>query len=472
LSALNAAPEGEIGYQEALDYLYSFVDYSLTRNFHFSAEKFNLERMVSFLELLGNPHQQYKVIHVAGTKGKGSVSALIASALFSAGYRVGFYTSPHLQDYAERIQIDGHPIPHADFTALVEDLKPQIAKIERLTTFEITTALAFLYFARQKVDISVIEVGLGGRLDATNVISPLVSVITSISYDHTHILGDTLAKIATEKGGIIKRDRPVVTAPQKEEARQIIENIAAESRSQIIRVGQDYFYAPLTHSLDGQSLLVWSAVDQPLVNDYIESGGRHTWEPLRLNIPLLGYHQVVNAATAYATLQVVCKEGNKLTDGDIRKGFADVFWPGRFEVLRRSPVVIVDSAHNQDSALRLRLAIDDYIPGQPVILLFGTSEDKDVKGMLGELLPRSRRVIATQSLHPRAMEADKLVESAHQFGCPAQAVIPVEAALALSLELAGNEAAIVVAGSLFVAAAVRESWAKRGLPLRTFNLPT
>lgn len=456
-------------YQEALDYIYRFVDYSLTRNFNFSAEDFNLERMRAFLNLLGNPHLKYRVIHVAGTKGKGSVSAFLASALHAGGYLTGFYSSPHLQDYTERIQVNGQRISQCDFAELVEECKPKIGQIARLTTFEITTGLAFLYFARQKVDIAVIEVGLGGRLDATNVVSPLVSVITSISYDHTHILGDTLEKIAMEKGGIIKPGRPVVFAPQKNEARLKLEQIAADCRSQVIQVGQDYLYAPLTHSLEGQSLLVWSEEDQPLVNDYIESGGRQIWEPLRLTIPLLGYHQVVNAATAYSTLQIVRQEGLEISDADVRRGFLDVVWPGRFEILRRCPLVIVDSAHNQDSALRLRLAIDDYLPGQPIILVFGASEDKDIKGMFAELLPRSQRVIATQSLHPRAMKADILVETAHQFGCAAQAVLPVEAALLRSLELAGNDTAVVVAGSLFIAAAVRESWIKLGLPPRTFE---
>jgi dihydrofolate synthase/folylpolyglutamate synthase len=202
--------EVAVAYQEALDYLYSFVDYSLTRSFRYTPDKFDLGRMVRFLQLLGDPHQSYQVIHVAGTKGKGSTAALIASTLRAAGYKTGFYTSPHLQDYTERIQVDGQPIPPGDLAALVEELKPVVAQIERLTTFEITTALGFLYFARQKVDVAVAEVGLGGRLDATNVVDPLVSVITSLSLDHMAVLGDTLPKIAFEKAGIIKPGRPVV----------------------------------------------------------------------------------------------------------------------------------------------------------------------------------------------------------------------------------------------------------------------
>ena len=448
----------EIRYQEALDYLYSFIDYSLTRSFRYTPDKFNLDRVFALLERIGNPHHRYAVIHVAGTKGKGSVSAMIASVLKAAGYRTGFYTSPHLEEYTERIQVDGEQISKAELVDLLEEMKPHVAQVPELTTFEITTALSFLHFARKGVQIAVVEVGLGGRLDATNVVDPLVSVITSLSYDHMNVLGNTLTEIAREKAGIIKPGRPVVISPQKDEARVVLEQIAAERKSPLIQVGKDYLYAPVTHSLSEQALLVWAAADQPLVDDFIESGGRHDWEPVRLHIPLLGYHQVENAAAAYATLQVARQAGWEASQDDIQKGFSQVYWPGRFEVLRRSPPVIIDSAHNRDSALKLRLALDDYLPGLPVILLFGASEDKDIEGMFVELLPRVHRVVATQSIHPRALDPEKMVELAHRFGCPAQAVLPVEAALARALELAGEEMAVVVAGSLFVAAAARAVW--------------
>jgi dihydrofolate synthase/folylpolyglutamate synthase len=448
----------EIAYQEALDYLYSFIDYSLTRAFRYSPEKFDLSRMRSLAERLGNPQEKYKSIHVAGTKGKGSTSALIAKSLQEAGYKVGFYTSPHLTDYTERIKVDDEPIPHADFVELVNVLKEQVQFVPEITTFELTTALAFLYFQKCNVDIAVLEVGLGGRLDATNIVVPEVSVITSISYDHEHVLGDTLAKIAYEKAGIIKKGRPIVLSPQKEEARKVVVSIAEARNAKLFQVGQDFLFAPWSHSLSGQSLLVWSKAEQPQVNAFIESGGRQNWEPLRLTIPLLGYHQVENAATAYAALQVARDEGIAIQEGDIVRGFANVFWPGRFEVLRRNPPLIIDSAHNPDSALKLRLAIDDYLPGQPVILLFGASEDKDIHGMFSALLPRVKTVIATQSVHPRAIEPEKLVEQSFQFGCSAQAVVPIEAALNRALELAGQETVIVASGSLFIAAAVREIW--------------
>ena len=451
--------DDETAYQEALNYLYSFVDFSLTRAFRYSPEKFDLGRMRTFMEILGQPQQAYPIIHIAGTKGKGSVAAMTASALRAAGYKVGLYTSPHLQDYAERIQIDGQPIPHAELVRLVEELKPHLAEVPNLTTFEITTALAFLYFARQGVTAGVIEVGLGGRLDATNIVYPKVSVITSISYDHTAILGNTLAEIAGEKGGIIKPGAPVVLAPQKDEARLVIERIAAEQGAPLVEVGRDYLYAQLSRSLNGgQSMLIWPAAEQERVNDYVESGGFQEWEPARLNIPLLGYHQVENAATAYTALQVANRSGLPVSSDAIRAGFSRVVWPGRFEILQRQPPVVVDSAHNRDSALKLRLALDDYYPGLPVILVFGASEDKDVEGMFAELMPRVRQVVATRSYHPRAMDPEELVDLAHRFGRPAKLVDTVEEALDEAVRLADGEALVLVAGSLFVAAGARETW--------------
>lgn len=450
----------ETAYQQALDTLYSYVDYSLTRNLRYTPEKFDLARMRVLMERLGHPEQQYPILHVAGTKGKGSVSAMCASVLQAGGYQTGFYTSPHLQEYTERIQVNGVPIPKLDLVDLMEELKPHIAVVERLTTFEITTALAFLYFARQKVNAAVIEVGLGGRLDATNVVTPLLSVITSLSMDHMNVLGDTLTKIAVEKAGIIKPGRPVVVAPQKDEACAVVEQTAQERGSRVVMVRRDFHFAAQTHSLDQQTLIVWKADEQPLVDQYIEAGGASDWKPVQLTIPLLGYHQVENAATAYAALQVADQEGLALTKEAIQTGMSNVRWPGRFEILQRKPMLIVDSAHNRDSALKLRLAIEDYVPGKPVILLFGASEDKDINGMFAELLPRVKRVIATQSIHPRAIEAQKLVDLAHTYGVQAQAVLPLEKALQTALEQAGTDSVVLAAGSLFIAAAVREAWQK------------
>jgi dihydrofolate synthase/folylpolyglutamate synthase len=448
----------ETAYQEALDYLYSFVDYSLTRAFRYSPENFDLARMHGFMDSLGRPQDTYPIIHIAGTKGKGSAASMIASALMSAGYSVGLYTSPHLQDYAERIQVDGQPIPHAELIKLVEEIKPLLEAGTKLTTFELTTAIGMLYFARKKTTAVVLEVGLGGRLDATNIVTPNVSVITSLSYDHSQYLGETLAQIAAEKAGIIKQGVPVVVSPQKDEARLVIERIAAERESPLIQVGWDYLFAPLTRSLDGQSMLVWPSSDQALVDAYIESGGLQEWEPTRLSIPLLGYHQVENAATAYAALRVARGSGLQVDGSAIREGFLQADWPARFEILQQSPPVVVDSAHNRDSALKLRLALDDYFPGRAVILVFGASEDKDIEGMFAELLPRVQQVIATRSFHPRSANPDDLVEPVHRFGRPVRVVPAVEDALEEALRIADNDALVLVAGSIFIAAGARETW--------------
>jgi dihydrofolate synthase / folylpolyglutamate synthase len=447
-------------YQESLDFLYSFIDYSLKRNFRYTADKFNLDRMRAFMHFLGDPQNDYQIIHVAGTKGKGSVSAMCANVLKTQGYRTGLYISPHMVDFNERIQVNGQMIEKNEFITLVEQLKPITEKLPEITTFELTTALAFLYFSQQQVDFAVVEVGLGGRLDATNIVAPLITVITSISYDHVKILGNTLSEIAAEKGGIIKQNIPVVIAPQKEEARLCLERIAQERSAPVIQVGRDYLYAADAHHLGGQTMLVWTPEEQPLVDEFIESAGRDQWSPLRLKVPLLGFHQVENAATAYAVLKTIGKLGVKLSQRAYRDGFSQVHWPGRMEIMRTHPPVVIDSAHNRYSALKLRQAMDDYFPGLPIVLVFGASEDKDIDGMFSELLPRVWRLIATQSDHPRSIEADTLVEIAHRFGCPAVAILPIEDALAAALDDAGQESVILVTGSIFIAAAARDIYSQ------------
>jgi dihydrofolate synthase/folylpolyglutamate synthase len=446
----------EKAYNSALDYLYSFIDYSLKRNFRNAGEKFDLDRMREFMAHLGNPHQDYGIIHVAGTKGKGSVSSLCAAVLSTQGYKTGLYTSPHMVEFTERIRIDGKMIPKADLVEMMEKLKRVAKKVPDITTFELTTALAFLYFSLQKVDYAVFEVGLGGRLDATNIVEPIISVITSISYDHVKILGNTLSEIAAEKGGIIKSNTPVVVAPQKEEARLKLESIARERNAPIIQIGRDYLYAADSHSLDDQYFLVWTPDEQPLVDEFIESAGRNIWSPLRLKIPLLGFHQVENAATAYAALKTAEKFGVELSLTAYQQGFSQVDWPGRLELLRRHPPVVIDSAHNRYSTLRLRQAMDDYFPGLPILLVFGASEDKDIEGMFQELLPRVRRVITTQTTHPRAIDANALVELAHRSGRSAKAIVPIEDAFKEALEEAGEDSLILITGSIFMAAAARD----------------
>jgi dihydrofolate synthase/folylpolyglutamate synthase len=447
-------------YQETLDYLYSFIDYSLQKTFRYSAEKFDLGRMREFMAALGDPQNEYPIIHVAGMKGKGSVSALCASALTESGGQVGLYTSPHLQDYAERIQVNGVPITHGELIALVEEIKPQIAASPEITTFEITTALAFLYFARRGVSAAVLEVGLGGRLDATNVCTPQVTVVTSISYDHTDLLGDTLAEIAGEKAGIIKLGIPVVVSPQEAEALQVIKRIAGERDAPLIQVGEDYRYRPLDRSLQGQTLQVWHKSEQARMDHYSE-GSDSAWEPVQLLIPLLGVHQLENAATAYAALQVARQYGTQVTDLGINQGFQNVKWPARFEILRHDPPVVVDSAHNRDSTRKLHAVLQDYYPGLSVVLVFGASEHKDIGGMLEELLPSVGTVLTTKSTHPRAADPEELLEIAAGMGAQVLSTSSVEEAMGEAEMLADGEAIILVSGSIFVAAAARSVWLAR-----------
>lgn len=435
-------PDLEAQYNQALDYLYSFVDYSLKHISELAKAEFNLDRMYALMEELGNPQTKYPLIHVAGTKGKGSVASLCASALKAAGYTTGLYTSPHLWDYTERIQINGEPISHAELIELVEEVKPAVAKVPKLTTFEITTAIGFLAFAKKDVNAAVIEVGLGGRLDATNIVMPNAAVITSLSYDHMAVLGNTLAEIAGEKAGIIKPDIPIVSAPQIDEALQVVERIAKQRNAPLVLVGKDVTFERLSSSLDGQELMV-SDPDSTV----------------RLQIPLLGVHQVENAAIAYSALKA---SGISISNEAIQEGFSQVKWPARFEVLRREPPVVIDSAHNRDSSRRLRETLDEYFPEIPVVLIFCALEDKDITGILEELKPRLERVVATRADHPRAPSAEWMADQVRQVGIPVEAVSPVSAALERALELAGTKKLVLSAGSVAFAGEVSALWRKRG----------
>ena len=437
-------------YQEALDFIYSHIDYSVERSYRYAAEVFDLSRVRTLLDALGNPQDTYPTIHIAGTKGKGSTAALIASVTQAAGYRTGLYTSPHLQRFTERICVDGIEISETEVADLVDEIRPHVARISGLTAYEIITALGFLHFQKHNVECAVIEVGLGGRLDATNVIHPMVAVITSLSYDHMHLLGNSLSDIAREKAGIIKAGVPIVLAPQMFEAKVVVEAVAEELSAPLVKVGRDWLFSPGRHSLEGQYFSVWSAQEQPLMDTYVESAGIEEWLPPRFFIPLLGHHQVVNAAVAYAALQCMRDRGLKIPEAAIHEGFASVRWRGRLEIVTRSPLVIVDSAHNRDSALKLRIALDDYFPGQRVILVFGASADKDISGMFTELLPRVWRLIVTQAVHPRAADPEDLADLAHASGVSVDIIVPVADALARAMKDAGSEDVILATGSLFV----------------------
>jgi dihydrofolate synthase/folylpolyglutamate synthase len=428
-------------YSEALDYLYSFINWEVERHVRYAPEVMTLDRPRRVLTELGNPHNQYPVIHITGTKGKGSVGAMCASALRVAGLRTGLYSSPHLQDFRERFRINNLLISQDDFTALVNEMRPVIDTVPDITWFEVTTALAFLYFAQQNVDAAVIEVGLGGRLDATNVVTPVVSVITSLSYDHTHLLGDSLASIAREKGGIIKPGVPVVSAPQPPEALDVLTEIAAERNAPLTLVGRDWLFTHRASTLNDTEFLAGPA-GQP---------------PEAYCTKLSGEHQALNATVALAALDHARQAGVAITPDAIRVGFAEVDWPGRLEVVPYTPTLVLDAAHNAASARRLRVALEELFPQRPLVLIFGASADKDVSGMFEELLPIVDHLIVTQAIHPRAFAPDELAALAHQqnYSGSIDLIPAVDKALERASTLAGTKGMICTTGSLFVVGEVR-----------------
>lgn len=440
----------ETRYQETLDWIYSWIDFSMNRHVDDAHRFFKLDRMNRLMALLDWPNRHYPCVHVAGTKGKGSTASFIASALRASGYKTGLYTSPHLEDFRERIQIDGEQISVEDLVTLADEMRPRTEQVNDVTTFELTTAIAFQYFANQKVDIVVLEVGLGGRLDATNIVDPVVSVITPISYDHMNVLGNTLTEIAHEKAGIIKPKRPVVIAPQVEEAKTEILRIAKSQEAPTVVVEQDYQWQSTSHTLDFQVVEIQNAHPQ--------KGEKESLVPITLPVPLLGQHQADNATTALAALEVLREAGFAVTQESLRQGFQNVHWQTRFEILRKDPPLIADAAHNGDSIQKLCQTLDEYFPNLPFILILGASADKSLKTMMDIIIPKVEAVVCTQSVHPRAADAYDLQKQVERYNKPCYAESTAEAGLAKALELAGNNKGIIATGSLFLAAAIRAIW--------------
>ncbi len=444
-------------YRDALDYVFSFTNFEVTPAGDYSSKTFDLTRMERLLGALGNPHRQFRSVHIAGTKGKGSTAAMIESVLRAANHRTALYTSPHLHTFRERIRVDGEMISRDDVAAGIVKLKPLAAEIPGLTTFEIMTALAFDYFRARGVEIAVLEVGLGGRLDATNVVTPLVSAITSISFDHTAILGNTLAQIAREKAGIIKPDIPVVVAPQPDEALQVIEKIAREKNAPLVEVAPDLAFqisdsvfqvTPIEQTLDGQKFTLTRQTEILDMSIFT----------LDLQINLLGKHQLANAATALAALMLLRENGVAIPDDAIRAGLARVDWRGRFEILAREPFLIVDGAHNADSARQLVETLRETFPHTRIHFIFGASGDKDIAGMFAELLPAAASLILTRSRNPRAADPARLADLAAKFQGETSTAPDLAAALRDARQRASQNDVVCVAGSLFVVAEARAVW--------------
>ena len=435
-------------YHDALRYLYGLVDYEKRRIERYSPREFKLERVIGLLDKLGHPQDRYSTVHVAGTKGKGSVSAMLAAIAQAGGQKVGLYTSPHLHTYRERIQINRQPISRQALTDLLDEIKPAVESTPGVTTFEVTTAMGFLYFARQQVDLAVLEVGLGGRLDATNVITPRVSVITSLSLDHTYLLGHTLPEIAREKGGIIKPHVPLVTAPQRPEALEVLAEIAAAQHSPLTVVGRDWLGEGIARSLNGQTVRVHrAAAPSPFDGEY--------------EVPLLGDFQVENATVAVAAAATLGETMSWVTPEAVRAGLRATKWPGRLEVLKATPPVVVDCAHNPYSAQSLVESLHHWFPRTRWILIYGASNDKDIKGMLRALLPESEHVIVTRSYHPRAAAPYVLADLCAEVGHGAEIAVDPRRALSQACQQLKPGLGILVTGSIFLVSDVREVWAKQ-----------
>lgn len=450
-------------YEEALDYLQSFINLEYRRLEKYAPENYSLDRPAKLLEYLGNPHLDYPSIHIAGTKGKGSVAAMCATILRTAGLKVGLYTSPHLQDFRDRIRVitqedhDGRITPER-VRHLTSELESVEKHISGLTWYELLTAMAFRHFSDQKVDIAVIEVGLGGRLDATNILTPLVSVITSLSLDHTYLLGDTLEEIATEKGGIIKPDIPVISAPQALEAENRLASIAKANNAPFTLIGRDWDYqivlsrpAETRKSISGgEEIIITRAPEQA----FIQPGDQYS-------IALMGYHQVENALVALAALASIQSFFPELKEKHVRQGLQTVEWPGRMQVLTQgesTPTLLVDCAHNVDSAEKLALALKENHRYDNLLLVLGVTADKDVSGIMEALFPKASQIFVTASTHPRACFPEHLMNLALQLGHISQAYENVAEAVKAAWKAAGPEDLICVTGSIFVVGDLLNQW--------------
>jgi len=446
-------------YSEALRYLYSFTDYEKKTGYS-AAESFDLRRPRELLALLGDPQGRFPSILVAGTKGKGSTSAMVASILRAAGLHVGFYSQPHLHTFRERIRVDDWLIGPQELADVVEAVAPAVEELMGRrpdlgfpTTYEVATAAAMHYFASRSLDLVVLEVGLGGRLDATNVVEPLISVITPISLDHVQILGNTIAEIAREKAGIIKEGGLVVAADQTAEALDVIRGVAAARSARLLVAslhlvdgGEELTVAPLegrarAHPRRERTRVVLRG----------PSGRAY-----RVELPLLGAHQLSNAATAIAVVEELGRKGFPVDEGAVERGLAQVRWPGRLEILSREPLVVADGAHNVDSAGKLAAALRESFAYRRLILVLATSADKDVRGIAAALCPAASAVIATRSRHPRAADPARLMEAAREFSPHVEVAPDLQSALALAMALADPADLICVTGSLFIVADARE----------------
>ena len=446
------AIDQKIEYEECLEFLFGRLNYERVGMPRKGSGDLRLGRMRRFLRELGDPQEAFKIVHVAGTKGKGSTSAMLAAALAAGGFKTGLFCSPHLERLEERFTFNGEAAEPSDLIELTRAVRPTVERLDvessrpPLTFFEITAAMGLIHFSKKQADIVVLEVGMGGRLDSTNAVRPILSLITTISFDHTRQLGSTLRAIAAEKAGIIKRGRPALSGVRDPEAREAIALAARRVRAPLRTIDDDFQYTylppeyPLTRPTPGRvRVQTW----------------RTDWG--EFDLPLLGPHQAHNAALVLASLDALAEQGILIDSASVRRGFANLRWPARVEVFGNGPWLVIDGAHNVASAQALAETLRVCFPKTSRTLIFGTSRDKDLVGQLHALLPLFDHVIVTRYvLNPRSVPPEDIADCVTSLGYSSPGIADhPEIALSLARDASSPNPLVCVTGSLFLAAEMR-----------------
>lgn len=445
-----------VDYGQVEAYLNSFVNYELLPGFGFAESGYDLAHVEELLRRLCSPHLGPRTVHVAGSKGKGSASVMIASALSACGFITGLYTSPHLIHLGERIRVNGTCAQPGELLSLLDRVRPHLEAMRSegswraFSYFELLTVVAFMYFRTKGVQFQVIEVGLGGRLDATNVVAPDVCVIMPISLEHTAVLGSTIAHIAAEKAGIIKHGATVVAAPQLPEAMDVIKSACRGNGAPLLSVADDFSWETLCRSSDRQAMVL----EGP--------GGRHV-----ISVPLIATYEAENVITALGALDALRVIGVELYPGCIARGLSSVRWPGRFQLLAREPRLVLDGAHNPASMRRLAENVALLHPDGDIVFVLGFSSDKDVAGAVAELSSTGGQVLLTRSQQPRALAPSDLAGRVSGLGLRVRCISTPERAMWSAREMVGRSGMVVVAGSLYLVGEILAEWQRdKQLPLR------
>lgn len=426
-----------MNYIEAMNYIQNTAKFGMN---------FGLQRTEKILELLGNPHKKLKLIHIAGTNGKGSTTAMLSQVLIESGYKTGMFTSPYLEEFEERIQINNENIPKDRLCEIISKVKVAIDEVialgfEHPTEFEIITCAMFLYFYQENIDIGIIEVGLGGRLDSTNVIMPVLTIITAISYDHVNILGDSLGEIASEKAGIIKENISLVLYPQEKEADEVIVNAAKEKNSKIIQVTKDC--ANFVKMVD------------TCENTYqkINIKSKKAYE---FNLALLGSHQILNAAVVVSAAEELIENGFKISEENMKNAFENVRWKGRMEIMKRKPLIVIDGAHNLGGIESLIESVKVYFKYDNVKLILGILSDKEVHKMVEKIACIAEKIYTVTPHSDRAELASELKKVVSEYNENVESYINYGEALSEALNDSSENDLILVSGSLYMIGDMRK----------------